>query len=319
MNTKDFTTTWKPVATVFLLLALLITPLSAFAANTAAETVRNTELSGSLADSNTRHYLSVEPSERDGEVTLTLTFGPQDDGRIANKVNFWVLTQSALEDTKDGTVGYQDVALAAGSPISGKSDDYKVRAAFNATGKQSYTVIVYSEARVAVDYTLQVDNGILVDDSGQTHGVAVEQMAANTASATTNDTATAAAASTTETAKNSKQISAPINAQEQLYYTVIPTDNDEDITLNFDYDPKYTALEGKLNFFVFDSDGLRRLESGERPGSANLAAGNVVKSGESKLSATFRSVGKQSYVVMVINRSDVPATFTLDLSGGDFQ
>ena len=315
MNTKDFTTTWKPIATVFLLLALLITPLSAFAADTAVATVRNTELSGSLADSNTRHYLSVEPSERDGEVTLTLTFGPQDDGRIANKVNFWVLTQSALEDTKDGTVGYQDVALAAGSPISGKNDDYKVRAAFNATGKQSYAVIVYSEARVAVDYTLQVDNGILVDDSGQTHGVAVEQMAANTASGT----ATVAAASTTETAKNSKQISAPINAQEQLYYTVIPTDNDEEITLNFDYDPKYSTLEGKLNFFVFDSDGLRRLESGERPGAANLAAGNVVKSGESKLSATFRSVGKQSYVVMVINRSDVPATFTLDLSGGDFQ
>ena len=140
-------------------------------------------------------------------------------------------------------------------------------------------------------------------------------MATTPASGTT----TVAAASTTETAKNSKQISAPINAQEQLYYTVIPTDNDEDITLNFDYDPKYTTLEGKLNFFVFDSDGLRRLESGERPGSANLAAGNVVKSGESKLSATFRSVGKQSYVVMVINRSDVPATFTLDLSGGDFQ
>ena len=100
MNTKAFTTTWKPIATVFLLLALLITPLSAFAADTAAATVRNTELSGSLADSNTRHYLSVEPSERDGEVTLTLTFGPQDDGRIANKVNFWVLTQGALEDTK---------------------------------------------------------------------------------------------------------------------------------------------------------------------------------------------------------------------------
>lgn len=319
MNTKAFTTTWKPIATVFLLLALLITPLSAFAADTAAATVRNTELSGSLADSNTRHYLSVEPSERDGEVTLTLTFGPQDDGRIANKVNFWVLTQSALEDTKDGTVGYQEVALAAGNAISGKSDDYKVRAAFKAAGKQSYTVIVYSEARVAVDYTLQVDNGTLVDDSGQTHGVAVEQMAANTASGTTSDTATAAAANTTETAKNSKQITAPINAQEQLYYTVIPTDNDEDITLNFDYDPKYSTLEGKLNFFVFDSDGLRRLESGERPGSANLAAGNVVKSGESKLSATFRSVGKQSYVVMVINRSDVPATFTLDLNGGDFQ
>ena len=319
MNTKAFTTTWKPIATVFLLLALLITPLSAFAADTAVATVRNTELSGSLADSNTRHNLSVEQTERDGEVTLTLTFGPQDDGRIANKVNFWVLTQSALEDTKDGTVGYQEVALAAGSPISGKNDDYKVRAAFKATGKQSYSVIVYSEAQVAVDYTLQVANGTLVDASGQTHGVAVEQMADNTASATTSGTAPAAAANPTETAKNSKQISAPINAQEQLYYTVIPTDNDEDITLNFDYDPKYSSLEGKLNFFVFDGDGLRRLENGERPGSANLAAGNVVKSGESKLSATFRSVGKQSYVVMVINRSDVPATFTLDLSGGDFQ
>lgn len=317
MSTKQFTISWKPVATVFLLLGLLITPVSAFAAETAANAaIQSGELSGTLTNSNTRHYLGVESNERDGEVTLTLSFGPQSDGMIANKVNFWVLSQSALETTLDGTIGYGDVDLAAGSPISGKDDDYKVQATFKVTGEERYTVIVYSRAAVAVAYTLTASNGLLIDDSGQTQTVSAAQSSATVST----DVVNTSAESMTESVIDTKKISAPIGTQERLYYTVVPVDNDEDVSFTFDYDPKDNSdLDGKINFFVFDADGLSRLENGERPESANLAAGNVVKSGESKLAASFRAVGKQSYVVMVINRSNVPATFTLDLSGGDFQ
>lgn len=322
MSNKQSIRSWRPVATVFLLFALLLTPLSAFAAEMLPDgTVSGSELSGTLTNSNTRHYLGLEPSERDGEITLTLTFGPQSNGEIASRVNFWVLSQSALESTLTGTVDYGQVDLAAGSPISGKNDDYKVQATFKASGKDHYTVIVYSKAPVSADYTLTASNGILSDGSGQTHVMSSEQMVEAQAVVTTDaSSASMSDMMSNDAVSNSKKVSASIGAQERFYYTVVPVDNDEDVSFTFDYDPKDNSLlDGNINFFVFDNDGLRRMDNGERPESANLAAGNVVKSGESKLNASFRAVGKQSYVVMVINRSDVPATFTLDLSGGDFQ
>lgn len=335
MNTKIVPSFWKPFTTAFLVLALLIAPLSAFAASmTQTNTARAAELSGTLDSSNTRHYLTLEPSERDGEVVLTLTFGPQSDGRIANKANFWVLTETALQQTVDASVPYYQVALAAGSPISGKSDDYKVRANFKVTGKQPYVIIVYSKAPVAVDYTLTAQNAMLVDSSGQTQTVAMataaapisEQVTATSAETMTSATTmvanpTVTASLPTATVKDTKRISGTNNGNgEQSYYTIIPVDNDEDVTINFDYDPKDNGgLNSQINFYIFDAKGLDLLRAGERPEFANLGAGGLVKSDGTARTATFRAVGKQPYVVMVMNRSNVPATFTLSVSGADFQ
>lgn len=335
MNAKIVPSFWKPFTTAFLVVALLIAPLSAFAASmTQTNTVRAAELSGTLDNSNSRHYLTLEPSERDGEVVLTLTFGPQSDGRVANKVNFWVLSESALQQTVDASVPYYQVALAAGSPISGKSDDYKVRANFKVTGKQPYVVIVYSKAPVAADYTLTAQNAMLVDTSGQTQ-TADMMSAAAPASSQANTTATEAMTSTstmsetptvtaslpTTSVKDTKRIVGTSNGNgEQLYYTIIPVDNDEDVTVNFDYDPKDNGdLNSQFNFYIFDAKGLDLLRAGERPEFANLGAGGLVKSDGTARTATFRAVGKQPYVVMVMNRSNAPATFTLSVSGADFQ
>lgn len=335
MNTKIVPTYWKPFTTAFLLVALLLAPVSAFAAGmTQTNTVRAAELSGTLDSSNTRHYLTLEPNERDGEVVLTLTFGPQSDGRIANKANFWVLTETALQQTVDATVPYYQVALAAGSPISGKNDDYKVRADFKVTGKQPYVVIVYSKAPVAVGYTLTAQNAMLVDTSGQTQTAAMETAAApvaTQAAATPAETMTSAmptsvtptvtASLPTTTVKDTKRVEGTSQGNgEQLYYTMVPVDNDEDVTVNFDYDPKDNGdLNSQINFYIFDNNGLDQLRAGARPEFANLGAGGLVKSDGTARTATFRAVGKQTYVVMVMNRSNVPATFTLSVSGADFQ
>lgn len=312
MDTKMLATPWKPLVTVFLLFALLLTPLSAFAAD---GSTRGTTLSGTLENSTARHFLSVEPSERDGKVTLTLTFGPQSDGRIANKVNFWVLSQDGLQMSIDTGAKYYQVALASGTPISGKSDDYKVQASFKVTGKESYTVVVYNSAVVPANYTLSADNATLVDSSGQTNSPAPTASVETAVSSTAEPVVESMITAQTDT----KNIGATIG-KEQLYYTVVAVDNDEDITLTFDYDPKDNdALDANINFFVFDANGVDRLQNGERPEAANLAAGNIVKSGATKRNASFRAVGMQTYTVMVMNRSSVPATFTLNVSGGNFQ
>ena len=348
MNTKSVPTIWKPFTTAFLIAAMLLVPLSAFAAGmTQTNTVRAAELSGTLDSSSTRHYLTLEPSERDADVVLTLVFGPQSDGRIANHANFWVLTQSALQSTIDASVPYYQVALAAGSPISNRNDDYKVQANFKVTGKESYVVIVYSKAPVPVNYTLTAQNAVLVDSSSQTQTSSATETAQ--ASATTEETmvpqstmtpqatttqqptmtpATSMGANPTVTASlpstsvqdTKTVVDTSTGNGQQLYYTIVPTSNDVDVTVNFDYDPKDNGeLNNQINFFIFDNNGLDQLRAGARPEFANLGAGGLVDGSSTKRSATFRAVGQQPYVVMVMNRSNVPATFTLTVTGANFQ
>ena len=104
------------------------------------------------------------------------------------------------------------------------------------------------------------------------------------------------------------------------YFNVVPKEKDADITLTFDYDPKENSqLTGGITFYVFDRTGLRNMEAGATPDQANIAAGNLVKAGETKLQAKFKSVGMGTYTIMVINRSGVAANYTLSVGGGNFQ
>ncbi len=324
-KTQHNQATWvtKPMLSLLVVLGLLITPLTALAAEmtpneqVANQSIKASELSGELQNSGTRHYFAVEPSERDAEVTLTLTFGPQSEGRIANKVSFWVLTPEAMEQSRLGNVRYGQVALASGNALPNKSDDYKVRATFKAFGRTTYTVIVYSQASVPVSYTLTADKAMLVDASNQSNAPVI----AEAAMADGAQSVSAATDSTAAPVQDSKNVAGGLTSKgQQVYFTVVPVDNDEDVTISFDYDPKDNSeLNGNINFFVFNADGLRQLNDGTRPEFANLAAGNEVKSGESKRTATFRAVGKGTFTVMVMTRSSVPATFTLNVKGGDFQ
>jgi hypothetical protein len=163
----------KPVGSVLLILGLLITPLTAFATDMSSDaTVRATELQGELSSGYSAHYLAVEPAERDGIVRLTLTVNPQDNARVANRVNMWVLSPEGLRDVQGGEKP-DSVAIAAGNPTvldedADAADNYNKEASFQTSGLRPYTVIVYSRAPVSTTYTLVADNAILVDASGQT-------------------------------------------------------------------------------------------------------------------------------------------------------
>mgnify|MGYP005849721503 CR=1 FL=1 len=127
------------------------------------------EMQGELNTQNEQHFLALEPSERNGTVTLTLSFDPQDNPELARRINFWVLTP-------DGFARYADpgnrtapgqLALAAGSSEPGFAANQR-RATFGITGFGPYTVIVYNTSNVPATYTLRADGGLLSDDSRQT-------------------------------------------------------------------------------------------------------------------------------------------------------
>lgn len=166
--------------------------------------VRTTSLSGSLPEQNDQHFLGLEPNGRDVQVTLRLTIEPQDNSELARRLNFWVLDPAGFNQYLGGS-DPSDVAIAAGNRVFRGQDNERV-ASFQVAGSGSYTVIVYNNATVPGTYELTIENGLLIDDSGQTNesmasGTAVGATGTSTATVETDATGTVTGtASTTTTA-----------------------------------------------------------------------------------------------------------------------
>ncbi len=155
--------------------------------------VRAQELRGELAEQNAQHYFGLEPSIKDGQITLVLAFDPQDSTELARRMNFWVLDQNGfnrfLSPSED--IILSNIATAAGSSHPDLAANER-SANFTASGFGPYTVIVYNNSTVPATYSLKVTGGILIDDSGQT----ITAMQPMTGTATMTDTAAAGDAAT---------------------------------------------------------------------------------------------------------------------------
>ena len=175
------------------------------AAAVPAGPVRAETMQGSLPEQFSQHFLGLEPTVRDGEVTLVMTYDPQDNTELARRINFWVLDDAGFKRFQAGDSA-STVALAAGSKFFLDPDTSNKRSAtFKSTGFGPYTVIVQNNSRVPATYELTATGGMLIDDSGQTitaqqaGGVAPAATGATTETATAGAT-TATTATTTTTA-----------------------------------------------------------------------------------------------------------------------
>lgn len=179
------------------------TPAPAVA--TVSGTARATKLSGSLPEQDAQHFLGLEPEGRDAQVTLRLTFEPQDNSELGRRLNFWVLDSNGFKQFLAGT-DPSDVAIAAGNRVFRGVENERV-ASFRVVGSGAYTVLVYNNATVPGTYELSIEGGVLVDDAGQTNeaqagGAALSATGTVTTSTTatgTVATATAATGATTTT------------------------------------------------------------------------------------------------------------------------
>ena len=126
-------------------------------------------MKGELPNQNDQHFLKLEPSIKDGNVILLLSFDPQDSSELARRMNFWVLDQDGFNRFVDpnDNANLAAIAFAAGSSDPQIASNER-KASFTASGFGPYTVIVYNNSRVPGTYSLRVDGGLLTDDSGQT-------------------------------------------------------------------------------------------------------------------------------------------------------
>jgi uncharacterized surface protein with fasciclin (FAS1) repeats len=173
------------------------TPAPTTAAAVTTGEVRATTMQGDLPEQDDQHFLGLVPSQRDGNISLSLTFDPQDSSELARRLNFWVLDEAGLNAFLRGT-SPGEVAIAAGNRTF-RGDTNERVASFNAAGFGPYTVIVYNNSRVPGSYTLTVEGGTLIDDANQTRTAqaAATGTVASTGAVTTTSTVTGTTGTTT--------------------------------------------------------------------------------------------------------------------------
>ncbi len=175
------------------------------AANITPQIIEAQELSGELPEQYDQHYFGLVPSVKDGKITLLYAFSPQDSSELATRSGFWVLEQEDFNTYLDPSNGanLSELAIAAGSDDRPELQPNERSASFTASGVGPYTVVVFNNSTVPDNYTLSVDGGLLIDDSGQTttmaadeemteSAIAVEEGAADETTADTTDSSTEA-------------------------------------------------------------------------------------------------------------------------------
>lgn len=337
---------WHRFFAAILVTAMLVTLLApaAFAAEQAApayQEIRASEVTGTIPGNQfAKIWLGIAP-ERPGTVTVTAVWDRSNPEQ--NGLGFFVLNEANLaavvagQNLRDNNVGAGSTNFFLNGP------DNQQGANFRATGG-AYTVIVYNDSASDANFTLSIDNGVLVDGSGQVKAVgaaeevmtetpAEETPSADTASttpaATVTETATPAAEATEAAVTTTVVAAGPyrgtsvkgeLNEQyAQHYLGLEPDQRDGDITLRLTFDPRDNQeLARRLGFWVLDDQGFRRYQAGQNAGDVAVAAGNRVSTpGEDNVrSASFNASGFGVYTVIVYNNSRVPATYELSVTGG---
>lgn len=340
---------WQRFFAAILVTAMLVTSLAptAFAAEQAApayQEVRASEVTGLIPGGQfAKIWLGIAP-ERPGTVTVTAVWDRSNPEQ--NGLGFFILNEANLaavvagQNLRDNNVGAGSTNFFLNGP------DNQQGASFRATGG-AYTVIVYNDSASDANFTLSIDNGVLVDGSGQVKAVGASEESATpeaTAEATTEGAeataaatpaaavteaatpeATEAAATTTTTVVaagpyRGASVKGELAEQyAQHYLGLEPDQRDGDITLRLTFDPRDNQeLARRLGFWVLDEQGFRRYQAGQNAGDVAVAAGNRVSTpGEDNVrSASFNASGFGAYTVIVYNNSRVPATYELSVTGG---
>ncbi|MCE7984912.1 MAG: hypothetical protein DYG89_27375 [Caldilinea sp. CFX5] len=282
-------------------------------------TVQGPTLRGELPYQYNAHYLGLAPVIRDSIVSLTLAYDPQNNPNLPGFVNFFVLDEDGLRRFLAGS-DPRGLAIAGGAPLQFDPIGNKMGAAFLASGRGQYTVVVYNNAQLPVQYTLTVQGGILIDNANQTINPAAQLTPAPTATPLPTATPGAAPVNNPLGAATGQRLTGALsNTIGRHYLEAIPGVRDGTIFFSFRYDPlDQPALYGNVNFWVLDQAGLNAIIRGDKPGDVNLATGFPVPFSPfpNELQANFNASGKDPYTVVVYNQTSMPATYELVIDGG---
>lgn len=164
-NTASSNTAPLPVPTATPALTLVSAETSATPVDSTITTLPLgvPQLIGNFTGAYQYHYFALQPTLRDGTVTLSLAFAPSDSQVLRENLNFWVLTDDSLRRV---IAGAPPAAYDLASGAYQESGPYKGQlvGAFNASGHGKYTVIVFSNVDAPARYLLTAEGGVLATE-----------------------------------------------------------------------------------------------------------------------------------------------------------
>ncbi|MBP7964894.1 MAG: LysM peptidoglycan-binding domain-containing protein [Caldilineaceae bacterium] len=183
-------------ATMALILVVLLISASVFV-SAQTTVLRSTSVTGELAEQYSQNWLGITPDQPSVNLRFTLTFYPTDNSEVVNNFGFWVLDENDVSSVVRGGP-FRANNVAAGERTS-RDPLGQLSAQVTASGLANYTVVVYNNSTTPVEYTLTLENGMIVDDAGQVKDASGKGMSmmADTAAATETVTGTVAATITT--------------------------------------------------------------------------------------------------------------------------
>jgi hypothetical protein len=276
--------------------------------------IRGPLLQGELPYQYTAHYFGLETTQRDGLITLTLAYEPQNNPNLRGFVNFMVLDEDGMRRFQAGT-NPRELELAAGSPLQFDGVGNKMSATFRAVGRGNYTVIVYNNAQLPVRYTLTAEGATLIDSASQSR-----DPNAPTATAEPDNVAVVAPPLSPLGSAGGNQLSGTLDTTIGRHYLqVLPDIRDGSMLFDFRFDPlDQPALYGNVNFWILDEEGLNAIIRGDKAGDVNLATGFPAPFSPfpNELQASFNASGRNPYTAVIFNQTRIPATYEMTVDGG---
>lgn len=147
--------------------------------------VRSTWVRGELNEQFEKHYLGLSVIDTGQPVTIKMTYDPQDSYQIDESAGFYVFKQSGFDRYINAASPAESVFATGSSDTMDGIKRKVVEIGIDDVG-EIVTLVTYNDTTMPFSYTLQGENILFLDDSGeQVEGdrVVIQQPAAGTASA----------------------------------------------------------------------------------------------------------------------------------------
>lgn len=327
---------WQAMVFV-LVVAMLVSAVPAMPILAQTNPIVSTSVRGELNEQFAKHYLELRVTDPSRSVRIVMDFNPQDRQQLDTSAGFYVFDEAGFQGVING--GRPEVLnLATGAQQTTTGVKQKVAIIADPVG--SFTVVPFNDSTVPMDYTLTVENAVLVDGSGEqvTDALAAPQATAEsdedeeaetttttaatptttTATTTTTTTTTVATATPTPAATvlevttrvvRVNELEGELNERFAKHYFELETEDiTRDVVIDMTYNPQdQQAVDNGLNFYVLTADQFRQWTS---TNADNTSVGTLL-SGTPKTKRATIAQPLRNYTVVVSNDSDVPADYTL--------
>jgi hypothetical protein len=298
--------------------------------------VRKEHFSGSMGRQYDRHYFALEPAEHGGEVALTVRHAVMPG--LRSRFNFLVLTQDGVAQLLRGAKP-EELSLATGTLVGIEDGDAVLQAYFRTPGNGPYTVVLYNNSQLEVDYKLDVEGGVLVDRYGQSWEakpavnrefvvkrarpgslMQLKQPFGRLLSTQSLAALEGFKLMNRENGSGAALLEAMLTKPyEQQYFRLSPTDGDAPVTVTLEYAPQVAqSLQAPLHFWLLSDEALEQVLAGTQPAEVQGSVGAVVRfePEEGLYRAVFTPVAQANYTVVVYNNGWSSIPYHLAVEGG---